>query len=146
MAGTVVDLHTHLLPKSWPNLAEKFGYEGWVSIDHCSNCCANMIVDGKVFREIDDRSWDPERRLRDCDLCGVDVQVLSTVPIMFGYWAPPRDTKMPRMAHTAVDLGMAHMAVACGCDGRALLGDFLLLNVEKNMRPSVKKDAMLRGQ
>ena len=92
MAGPVVDLHTHLLPKTWPNLAEKFGYEGWVSLDHSCNCCAKMIVDGKVFREIDDRSWDPNRRLEDCDHCGVDMQVLSTVPIMFGYWAPPRDT------------------------------------------------------
>ncbi|MCH2160539.1 MAG: amidohydrolase [Phycisphaerales bacterium] len=92
MAGTIVDLHTHLLPKSWPDLAAKFGYEGWVSLEHCPDCRANMIIDGKVFRKIDDRCWSPERRLLDCDACGVDVQVLSTIPIMFGYWAPPRDT------------------------------------------------------
>jgi hypothetical protein len=48
-------------------------------------------------------------------------------------WAEPKDTKMPRMAHASVDLGAKHMGVVCGCDGRALLGDFLLLNTEKNM-------------
>ncbi len=91
MSTTVVDLHTHLLPERWPDLAEKFGYGGWVSLDHCASCRANMMIDGKVFRQIDDRSWSPQRRREDCDANGVNIQVLSTVPIMFSYWAPSRD-------------------------------------------------------
>ncbi len=50
-----------------------------------------MVIDGKSFREVDDRCWSPERRLADCDSHGVDVQVLSTVPVMFSYWAKPAD-------------------------------------------------------
>jgi aminocarboxymuconate-semialdehyde decarboxylase len=51
-----------------------------------------MMLDGKLFREIEADTWDPDVRLSDCNRCDVDVQVLSTVPVMFSYWAKPADT------------------------------------------------------
>ena len=91
MSSTVVDLHTHILPESWPDLAEKFGYGGWVSLEKCADCRANMLIAGTNFRQVDDRTWSPERRVRDCDEHGVDMQVLSTVPVMFAYGAQGKD-------------------------------------------------------
>ncbi len=87
-----IDIHTHILPERWPDLRERFGYGGFVRLEHHKPCCARMMVDDKFFREIEDNCWSPTRRIKDCDDSGVQVQVLSTVPVMFNYWAKPQDS------------------------------------------------------
>lgn len=87
-----IDLHTHILPPTWPDLRARFGYGGWVSLHRCGTGCTRMMQDGRVFREIHANCWDPDVRRAECDAAHVDVQVLSTVPVMFAYWARPRDT------------------------------------------------------
>lgn len=87
-----VDIHTHILPKRWPNLRERYGYGGFISLDHHKTGCARMMMDETFFREIDSNCWDGDKRVSECDRDGVNVQVLSTVPVMFGYWAKPQDT------------------------------------------------------
>ena len=87
-----IDLHTHILPENLPDLTERYGTPGFIQLDHHAPGCARMILDGALFREIQDNCWDPRRRLEDCAATGVDVQVLSTVPVMFNYWAKPEHT------------------------------------------------------
>jgi aminocarboxymuconate-semialdehyde decarboxylase len=86
-----IDIHTHILPREWPDLDKKYGYSGFVRLDHYKPCCARMMIGERVFREITDHVWEPTRRIEDMDAAGVSMQVLSTVPVMFSYWAKPND-------------------------------------------------------
>jgi aminocarboxymuconate-semialdehyde decarboxylase len=88
-----IDLHTHILPPSWPDLAARAGTRGWPAIEHlgagASGCaCARLTVDGRHFRDIEANCWDPRVRIEECDAHGISTQVLSTVPVMFSYHQP----------------------------------------------------------
>ena len=86
-----IDLHTHILPREWPDLDAKYGYGGFIRLEHHQPCCARMMKGDRVFREIKDNAWDPKRRIEEMECAGVSMQVLSTVPVMFSYWAKPAD-------------------------------------------------------
>jgi aminocarboxymuconate-semialdehyde decarboxylase len=88
-----IDIHTHILPETLPDFAEKFGYEGFVRIVRDTPCRARMLVGDRLFREIEENCWNPVIRIQECDAANVGVQVLSTVPVMFAYWARPEHTE-----------------------------------------------------
>lgn len=86
-----IDIHTHIIPEHLPDLKAKYGYGGFVKLEHHKPCCAKMLVDDKFFREIEDNCWSAETRMKECEHHRVNVQVLSTIPVMFSYWAKAED-------------------------------------------------------
>jgi aminocarboxymuconate-semialdehyde decarboxylase len=86
-----IDIHTHIMPEKMPNWFQKFGYGEFIHLEHHKACCARMIKGDKFFREIESNCWEPKDRLIDMHHTDVQIQVLSTIPVLFNYWAKPTD-------------------------------------------------------
>ena len=78
------------MPATMPNWVQKFGYGEFIHLEH-RNCKACMMKGDKLFREVEDNCFDAGVRMADMDNTGVHVQVLSTIPVLFNYWAKPKD-------------------------------------------------------
>src|SRR5258705_302039 len=86
-----IDSHTHIIPKDIPDFSKKFGYGKFITLQHHAEGKAWMMQGGKQFREITQNCWDPELRLKEMEKHGTDLQVISTIPVMFSYWAKAGD-------------------------------------------------------
>ncbi len=85
-----IDIHTHIMPDKMPNWVQKFGYGEFIHLEH-RNCKACMMKGDKLFREVEDNCFDATLRMKEMDATKVTIQVLSTIPILFNYWAKPKD-------------------------------------------------------
>jgi aminocarboxymuconate-semialdehyde decarboxylase len=111
-----IDSHAHYMPREWPDLATKYGDARFPVIHHGDDGRSRIYKDGKFFREIWSKTWDPRERIDDYARFGVQVQVISTVPVMFSYWAKP---------HHALELHQSlndHMAETCRAHRRHYAG------------------------
>jgi len=88
MTGPVVDVHTHVVPKGWPELSAACGGSGWPWLRFDSERAAMIMVGETEFRPIGAECWDATTRLSDMDADGVDVQVVSPTPLFFSYDRP----------------------------------------------------------
>lgn len=88
-----IDIHTHILPPELPKFKEMFGYGGFIQLENCPGCTdVDMLDDsGKPFRRVQANCFHPDIRNSEYDKHNVQVQVLSTIPVMFSYWAKPQD-------------------------------------------------------
>jgi len=78
------------MPEKMPNWTEKFGYGEFIHLEH-RNCEACMMKADKLFRIVENNCYQPESRITEMDDTGVTIQVLSTIPVLFNYWAKPAD-------------------------------------------------------
>ncbi len=85
-----IDIHTHIMPEHMPNWTKKFGYGEFIHLEH-RECGACMMKGDKIFRAIEDNCYREEVRIKDMDKTEVTMQVLSTIPVLFNYWAKPVD-------------------------------------------------------
>lgn len=97
-----IDMHAHYLPESWPDIADRYGDPGIPRLERDGD--RHLIMrDGRFFREIWSNSWDMPQRIEEYARVGVQVQVLSTVPIFFCYHAEPAAAlEMARFMNNAV--------------------------------------------
>jgi aminocarboxymuconate-semialdehyde decarboxylase len=85
----VIDLHSHFVPTSLPDGSGRDSR--WPSIEQSSPGEAAIMINNSIYRKIDSRAWDTERRLEDMAADGIDVQVLSPMPELLSTWFSPED-------------------------------------------------------
>tara|TARA_Y100000996_G_scaffold415598_1_gene411623 strand:- start:3944 stop:4957 length:1014 start_codon:yes stop_codon:yes gene_type:complete len=86
-----IDIHTHIIPDNLPDFTKKFGYEGFVQLKKKNETEADMMLFNENFRTIQCNCWNPNKRIQEMKDLDIDVQVISPIPIMFSYWAEPKD-------------------------------------------------------
>jgi aminocarboxymuconate-semialdehyde decarboxylase len=89
--GAVIDIHTHVVPARL--LADSARDARWPSVELSGGGRAAVVIGGKVFRKIDARSWNVDRRLSDMIDDGTDMQVLSPMPELLSHWLPASDAE-----------------------------------------------------
>ncbi|WP_422355771.1 amidohydrolase family protein [Roseivirga pacifica] len=91
MTRIKIDMHTHIIPEYLPKWTDKFGYGDFIHLHHHKEGAAMMMKGSKFFREILENCWDPKVRIEEYAQHGTQVQVISTIPVMFSYDAKPYD-------------------------------------------------------
>lgn len=82
----VIDIHSHDVPRGWPDLAEATGDSTpWPRLRIESEREAMILIGDREFRRITSQCWDPQVRAADMDTDGIDVQVVSPTPVFFSY-------------------------------------------------------------
>jgi aminocarboxymuconate-semialdehyde decarboxylase len=84
----VIDIHNHFFPRTWPDLAARYGTPEWPWIKHTEPGKADIMVGERFFRHIYSACWDAEKRLEEMDRDGVNMQVISATPVLFAYDRP----------------------------------------------------------
>jgi aminocarboxymuconate-semialdehyde decarboxylase len=150
-----IDVHAHVVPDvrvpaslaaepRWPRLVT-------------SPTSGDVMISGSRFRTVRRAAWDLEARLSDLDADDVEHQVISPMPELFSYWAPPDDAEIycglvnewiaaaVRASQGRLSgLGMVPMqSVEHGARGLEAVADLGLLGVEvgSNIRGILVGDA-----
>lgn len=107
----VVDVHAHLFPLGLPDLAAHTGDPRWPTLDTGPD--GGRIMCGEtIFRHVRPPLWDTSIRLAELDAAGIDLQVVSPVPVTLTYWA---DTELAvRFTQSLNDALAAEVAAAGG--------------------------------
>lgn len=80
----VIDVHTHYVPRGWPDLASSGAADApWLRIESESD--AVIMFGTREFRRIQADCWNAEARLAAMDADGVAIQVVSPTPAFFSY-------------------------------------------------------------
>jgi aminocarboxymuconate-semialdehyde decarboxylase len=88
---TVIDMHSHFLPREWPDLAERFGTPDWPWMKHLGDGRAMVMVGDREFRPVYSACWDADKRIEEMDRDGIDLQIFCATPVLFGYMRKPQE-------------------------------------------------------
>ena len=86
-----IDIHTHILAENLNTITNQFSDPRFLSIKSIDSTSAILFKDNKKFRTVNCNCWNHRVRIKDCNTAKVDIQVLSTLPALFSYWAEDQE-------------------------------------------------------
>ncbi len=85
-----VDVHAHVVPSEFPAYLAVTAPAGWPSMAPAQDCHhRSVMIDGKNYRTVSDKSWTTSRRLADFEEMGLTLQAISPMPELLSYWMAP---------------------------------------------------------
>jgi aminocarboxymuconate-semialdehyde decarboxylase len=102
-----IDVHAHVVPETFPRYMGSAVPADWPSMEAAHACHRNVMIAGKVYRTVSDKSWDTANRLADLPAMGVDLQVVSPMPELLSYWLQAADAQQLLRYTNDVIAGMA---------------------------------------
>lgn len=94
-----IDIHTHIMPPTLPDFSDD--ESDWVHLrsrekstekeegqEKKEELKVDMYVGSRFFRTVEANCFDPKTRITEMDATEIDIQVLSTIPILFSYDKP----------------------------------------------------------
>ena len=81
-----IDIHSHFFPNVTKASAHAIDptRAAWLRIDEGGQS-GNIMVGEQAFRPVYQALWDPAFRAQELDAQGIDIQVVCSTPILFGY-------------------------------------------------------------
>jgi aminocarboxymuconate-semialdehyde decarboxylase len=89
-----IDIHTHVVPESFPPYAGRNASVPWPSMADAHACHKHVMISGKVYRTVSDGCWSAPRRIEDMGKMQVTRQAISPMPELLSYWLPLDDAKV----------------------------------------------------
>ncbi len=87
LAVGAIDFHTHAIDPNLPDIGAT--HRGcFPRVERTGERSAQIIVDGHVYRHVEDTCWSTTARIRDMDDEGIAVQVLSPIPVTLCHEQP----------------------------------------------------------
>ncbi len=115
-----IDIHAHVVPEHFPAYLGRKALSPWPSTADAPParglCHRHVLVGGKHYRTLDERSWSPSRRLADLPAMGLACQVISPMPELLSYWLDLAD------AQPLIRFLNEQTAAMCAESGGRLLG------------------------
>ncbi len=88
-----IDIHTHVVPETFPPYAGQGTDIPWPSMADAHACHKHVMIQGKVYRTVSDGCWSVPRRIEDMGAMQVARQAISPMPELLSYWLPLDDAK-----------------------------------------------------
>ncbi|WP_218510712.1 amidohydrolase family protein [Variovorax sp. dw_308] len=92
-----IDVHAHMVPAEFPAYLGRRMPAQWPSTaaapDAGGLCHRHVMIAGKNYRTVSEKSWSVTRRLADLPAMGLAHQAISPMPELLSYWMEPADAQ-----------------------------------------------------